>query len=300
MKAKQGGGLMRWGVFSVVIAAIWLCAALAGARGEEQEAEATRIETLLAQARQATDAVYDYTGVLVKRERFGNKIVEQTIGFKFSRPFKVYLGFIDPHEGREGIYVRGWNQNKIRLHRGSPFDFNVSWHPRSRGAMKDNHYPITSFGVERMLDFITRNVQRGIRRGDAAFTLSDGGLVDGEPTWRIEIKTKPGEGRYVTVKADENLWQLAQRTHQNMYVILHHNDKIDSPTDIREGQRVFVPNHYASRGEYFISKQSLLAVKAVSWDHQGRFYESYEFINLDLNPGLTDADFDPDNEEYGF
>ena len=46
--------------------------------------------------------------------------------------------------------------------------------------------------------------------------------------------------------------------------------------------------------------ESLLAVKAVSWDHNRRFYESYEYINLDLNPGLTDADFDPDNEEYGF
>lgn len=300
MQARHGSGARRWGISAGVVFAIWLCAALVGARGDEPDGETTRIQALLAQSREATAAVHDYTGVLVKRERFGDEIVEQTIAFKFSRPFKVYLGFIDPYEGREGIYVRGRNQNKIRLHRGAPFDFNVSSYPRSRVAMRDNHHPITSFGVERMLGFISRNVQRGIRRGDVTFDLSDGGLVDGEPTWCIEIHTKPGKGRYVTVQADENLWQLAKRAHQNMYVILHHNDQVDSPTDIREGQKIFVPYHYASRGKYFISKRSLLAVKAVSWDHDGRFYESYEYTKLQLNPGLTDADFDPDNEKYGF
>ena len=293
MQLKYECGMTGRGLFSFVVASIWLCAALASAGHEEQLA---RIGALLAQSRRATSAVHEYTGVLVKHERFGDEIVEQMIAFKFARPFKVYLRFIEPLEGREGIYVRGWNQNKIRLHRGSAFHFNVNWYPRSRGAMRDNHYPVTSFGVERMLDFITSNFERGVKRGDATFTISDGDLVDGEPTWCIEIKTKPGEGRYVTVNADENLWQLAKRTHQNMYVILHHNGNVASPTDIREGQKIFVPYHYASRGKYFISKRSLLAVKAVSWDHYGKLYESYEYIKLDLNPGLTDADFEPNNE----
>ncbi len=300
MEVRRARASRKRAVLSLVVVVLSISAPLVGARGSEQEAETARIERLLARSREAVAAVYDYTGVLVKRERFGDEIVEQRMRFKFSRPFKVYLAFIEPHEGREAIYVRGWNQNKIRLHRGAGLDVNVSWYPRSRGAMRDNHFPITSFGVERMLKLITRNVHRGIERGDTAFTLTDGGLVDGEPTWCIEIETKPGEGRYVTAKAGENLWQLARRTRQNMYVILHHNDEIDSPTDIRKGQKVFVPYHYASRGKYFINKRSLLPVKAISWDHHGRFYESYAYTELQLNPGLTDADFDPDNEEYGF
>ena len=151
-----------------------------------------------------------------------------------------------------------------------------------------------------MLNFVTNNIRKGLERGDGTITVVDGGLIDGEPTWCIEIRTEPGEGRYVTVRDGEDLWQLAERAGQNMYVILHHNDDIKSPTDIRRGQKVFVPHHYASRGKYFISKRSFLTIKALSWDHAGNLYESYHFRNLDLNPGLTDADFDPGSAEYAF
>ena len=43
-----------------------------------------------------------------------------------------------------------------------------------------------------------------------------------------------------------------------------------------------------------------MLVKAVSWDHYGELYESYEFEKLELNPGLSDRDFDHRNEEYDF
>jgi hypothetical protein len=138
-----------------------------------------------------------------------------------------------------------------------------------------------------------------IRRGDATLQVSDGVVLNGEPAWRIAIESKSG-GYYVTARRSENLWALAKRVGQNMYVILHHNEEIDSPKDVRSGQRVFVPHYYGSRGEYYFGKRTFMMIKASSWDQRGKLYESYEFPELELNPGLGDQAFDHRNEDYGF
>jgi hypothetical protein len=266
---------------------------------EAPTSQTARIEALLERSANAMAAVYDYRGTLVKRELFDDELVEHTIEFKFSRPFKVYVKYIEPHAGREGLYVRGVNRDRLRAHKGSIPDVAVSLSPLGRAAMEDNHHPITSFGLERMLEVGTRNIHKAIERGDATLSLSSGGVVNGEPTWRIDIESTPG-GHYVRARHAEDLWELATRVGQDMYVILHHNDEIDSPTDVSEGQRVFVPHYYARRGEYFIGKRTLMMLKAKSWDYRGNLYESYEYPVLELNPGLSERDFDHRNKDYEF
>jgi hypothetical protein len=236
---------------------------------------------------------------MIKRELFGDELVEETFEFKFARPFKVYVKYLEPHAGREGIYVRGSNDNKLRVHKGSFPDITVSVRPFGRAAMRGLHHPITSFGLERMLRISAYNIRKGIRLGGTTLEVSDGGVLHGDPTWRIVIESK-SSGHYVNVGRSENLWGLAKRVGQDMYVILHHNDSIDSPTDIRPGQSVFVPRHYGSRGEYFFSKRTFMMIKASSWDQRGKLYESYEFPELELNPGLGDQAFDHRNGDYGF
>jgi len=281
--------------------AFLLCAGTAGAQGlvEAPASKAARIEALLEKSSNAMAGVYDYQGTLVKQELFGDELVKQTIAFKFSRPFKVYVKYIEPHAGREGIYVRGANRSRLRAHKGSLPDVAVSLSPLGRVAMEDNHHPITSFGLERMLEVGTANIRKALERGDATVRVSNGGVVHGEPTWRIDVKSRSG-GRHVYARRGEDLWELATRVGQDMYVLLHHNDGIDSPTDISEGQSVFVPNYYASRGEYFVGKRTFMMIKAKSWDHHGQLYESYEYPALALNPGLDDRDFDHRNKAYDF
>jgi outer membrane lipoprotein-sorting protein len=286
---------------ALLFAALLLCAGTVGAQAlvETRASKNARIEALLEQAANAMAGVYDYRGTLVKRELFGDELLQQTIEFKFSRPFKVYVKYIEPHAGREAIYIRGVNRNRLRAHKGSLPDVAVSLRPHGAIAMAYNHHPITSFGLERMLEVGARNIRKAITQGDATLRVSDGGAVHGEPTWRIDMESKAG-GRYVTVRNSETLWDLARRVEQDMYVILHHNDEIDGPAGIHEGQRVFVPNYYASRGEYFIGKRTFMMVKAKSWDHNGRLYESYEYPTLELNPGLEARDFDYRNKDYDF
>lgn len=285
----------------IMVAAFSVFAAVAGAQAlvEPPADQIARINSILAQAFNAMAGVYDYRGAMVKQELFGEELIEQKIAFKFSRPFKVYVKYLEPHEGREGIYIRGSNKDRLRAHKGSVPDVAVSLSPLGRVAMMDNHHPITSFGLERMLEVAAVNINRATQRRDALLKLSNGGMVNGEPTWRIDIESRAG-GRYVTAKRSEDLWELGTRVGQDMYVILHHNADIDSPSDLSTGQKVFVPHYYAGRGQYYIGKRSFMMLKAQSWDHEGKLYESYEYTELELNPGLEDRDFDHRNKDYEF
>jgi hypothetical protein len=290
-------------IFPGVVGAAIAIGMAGGARAqfpaETSKSEVERVEALLDDAFRAIEGIHDYVGILRKKELFEDALIEQRIAFKFSRPFRVYLRYLEPHPGREVLYVRGENKNRLRAHRGSGLDVTVSLNPRGRMAMAEGHHPVTEFGIEHMLELAARDIRKAVRRGDATLHVSDGGTVSGEPTWRIDLRSPPG-GRKVIARRNETLWDIATRTTQDMHVILHHNEAIDSPGDVRPGQEVFIPHYYVSRGRYFISKRTHMLIKLVLWDHKGELYESYEYRKLDLNPGLNERDFDHRNEAYNF
>ena len=64
--------------------------------------------------------VNDYVGVFHKQERIGGKLDEgETALFKFQKPFKVYMKFIDgPSKGTEALYAEGSYENKLLVRRG--------------------------------------------------------------------------------------------------------------------------------------------------------------------------------------
>ena len=242
------------GLSAALLALILLCGGRVSAQAPASEVD--QIKALLRRSSEALADIYDYRGTLMKRERFGDELIGQTMEFKFSRPFKVYVKYVEPYPGREIIYIRGANRNKVRAHKGAVPDIPVSLSPFRRIAMEGNHHPITSFGLESMLRIAARNIRKAIAKGDASVHLSDGGIVLGDPTWRIDMQTKTG-GRHVTVRDSENLWELAKRVGQDMYVILHHNDDVRlasrrrpgtegiRPSLLRESRRVLLQQAHA-------------------------------------------------------
>jgi hypothetical protein len=284
-------------LFAAPLALILLWGGQVSAQSPASEID--QIQALLQRSSEALADLVDYRGTLVKRERFGDELIEHAMEFKFSRPFKVNVKYVEPYHGREVIYIRGTNKGKVRAHKGSVPDISVSLNPLGRISMDGNHHPITAFGLENMLRVTASSIRKAIARGDASVRLSDGGTVFGIPTWRVDMQTEPG-GHQVTVRKSENLWELAKRVGQDMYVILHYNDDIRSPRDLRPGQRVFVPRYYGSRGQFFFSKHTHVMIKTLSWDHRNQLYESYELEELELNPGLDARDFDYRNEDYDF
>ncbi|MDX1969645.1 MAG: DUF1571 domain-containing protein [Planctomycetaceae bacterium] len=107
----------------------WLCVALAGAFGlslnssyaadpvvDPQHPLAPALEHAY-KARETLKQVADYEAVFSKREIVGRKAVESTMRIKFRKePYSVYMIFLKPHEGREVIYVEGRNNGKLLAH----------------------------------------------------------------------------------------------------------------------------------------------------------------------------------------
>lgn len=253
---------------------------------------------IFARSLQAIKAVDSYQGQFVMRELIGDDLEVSKVFFKFKRPFKVYMKYITPHEGQEVLFVRGQNDNEIKAHKGSFPDITVNLNPYGRAAMKGSHQPIQTFGLQKQIEIMGHIYRKAVATDKVTYTVKDAGVFMGERVWEIDARL-PSTGKTVRVLEDENLWAFAKRVGQTMYVILHYNG-IRSPGSIDEGDEIFVPDHYGSRLRYLIGKKSLMPLQETSWDHKGRVYESYDYPVIELNAGLTDEDFDPDNEAYDF
>lgn len=258
------------------------------------------VEELLQKAEASIKTIQDYTGYMEKQERFidGLGKLEKTT-FKFARPFKVYVKFLNVYNGREAIYVAGRNDNEVKVHKGTFPDINVNLDPQGGMAMEGNHHPVTDFGLENTIRISAANLRKALKRGEGEFQVTDGGQVNGRSVWRIEAKV-PKDGHFVTAQDDETLWHIAKRTGQDMYLIMYTNKDYDDPDDPDEGDKVFIPRYYGGRSELLVDKENFLPVKATTWDWNGRLYETYSYYDMKYNVGLTDRDFDPDNKAYNF
>ena len=259
------------------------------------------VDHIIETAEKTLAGTQDYTAKLLRQERFLDGMKNQLNFFKFKKPFSVYLRFIDPFPGREVIFVRGWNDDEIKVHKGSFPDITVSLDPRGSRAMERSHHPITQFGFANTLKMASKNLNLARKRGEGEIKVSDGGVVNGQPVWKIESRFPKG-GHHVTAKDDETLWDISKRTGQDMYLLLYTNQdkKYDEPDDVDEGDRVFIPRYYGGRTEFHVTKNASIPVRVVIRDWQGRLYEQYDYTEVKLNVGLTGKDFDPDNQAYDF
>jgi len=256
------------------------------------------VEELLTKAENALAQIKDYTGTMVKQERFGKEVQKNILQFKFAQPFKVYIKYVEPFKGREAIYVRGANDGEVKVHKGSFPDVTMNFDTRGSWAMEGNHHPVTSFGLGTIIQVNANNMRKALKRNEGTFQVSETQLF-GKPAWKIEVAYPQG-GTYVNAKEDETLWDIEKRTGQDMFLILYINQDYDEPDDPDEGDRVFIPRYYGAKTEFILSKETFLPLKAATWDWNGHLYESYEFPELKLNIGLGSKDFDPDNSAYNF
>ena len=111
-------------------------------------------------ARVSRDAIRKmpgYTCTFSKQEQLKKgTATRQTMSLKFRRqPFSVYLKYVDPNAGREVIYVEGRNNGKLQVHEASGLASligTITLSPTGNEAMKENKYPLTMIGMERMLE----------------------------------------------------------------------------------------------------------------------------------------------------
>lgn len=219
--------------------------------------------------------VKDYTAIVVKRERIDGtlggyeymtaKIRNRKIANgQVVQPLSVYLQFLKPStiKGRECIYVEGTNNGNVVAH---------------EGGFKGRFLPTVNIPPDGALAMrgqryplteigVENLMAKLIERGETARVIPD-----------------------VTCEFRRNA-KIKDRTCTLLHVI--------QPTK-KPGLEFY-------RAEVFIDDALNLPIRYVAYDwprspgQTPEVLEEYTYLNLQVNVGLTDADFDPYNKEYNF
>jgi Protein of unknown function (DUF1571) len=219
--------------------------------------------------------VNDYTAMLVKRERIGNTLGEHEYMFakirnrktqdgQIVQPLSVYLGFLKPAsiKGREVIYVENANNGNIVAH---------------EGGMKGRFLPTVNLPPTGML------AMRGQR-----YPMTEVGVEN-----LIVKLIERGETarQYSDVTCD---FRTNARVKDRVCTVL----QVTQPT--RRPELDFY------QAQIFIDDVHNIPIRYVAFDWPAspgaelQVIEEYNYLDLKVNVGLTDADFDPHNPDYNF
>jgi hypothetical protein len=110
-----------------------------------------------------------YECIFVKKEVVGRQTISQTIKMKVRHePFSVYMNFVDPHAGREVIFVEGRNNNNLLVHEAGFASLigTLELAPTSGQAMAENRYPITKAGIQKMAETVIEQWEEESKFGE--------------------------------------------------------------------------------------------------------------------------------------
>jgi hypothetical protein len=209
-------------------------------------------------------AVADYSCTFYKRERINGQMSPQFVMSMKARttPRSIYFKFEDPNKGREAIYVEGRNDGKILAH-------DVGFTKFLAGTMELK--PTSARAMENNRHPIT----------DAGI----GALIDTvKSRWAVELSP---EESLIVFDSDLTIGPrrclMIESIHPHRQAEFHFH-KV----------RLFIDN------EHFLP----IRFEGYDWpkDEGGpaELVEEYSYIDLKLNIGLDDRDFDPANPHYSF
>lgn len=106
-------------------------------------------------SRKSLESVRDYQCIFIKREHLNGTVATQTMEMKFrEEPFSVYLRCQEPNAGREILFVKGQNENKLLAHEGSGIASLVGTVPLALDAPQvraENRHPISEIGMRNLI-----------------------------------------------------------------------------------------------------------------------------------------------------
>lgn len=216
--------------------------------------------------------IHDYTAIMVKRERVNNqltdpaymqvKIRNQRDFGNVKQPFSIYMKFLKPQKvsGREVIWVQGQNQNKLIAHETSPLLRLKSFHLDPDG-------------------FVAMQGNR--------YPIYDAGIENlaKKLIEKAERDKKAGDC-HVEYRAGARI----NKRPCTMIEVIHNQKR--APYEFHKA-KVYIDDEYQIPVRY----------AAYDWPLPGQkpqLLEEYTYINVQMNVGLTDFDFDPMNPAYKF
>lgn len=209
--------------------------------------------------------VNDYSCDFYKRERIDGKLTDLHVMSMKERtqPKSIYFKFQQPNRGREAIFVEGRNNGRILAH---DIGFTkllagtMALDPTGSRAMENNRHPITEAGIGELIETV-------------------------EERWSKELSTA-----HSVITHAKDL-QIGPHTSVVMIESLHPQRQ---------------PDFLFHKVRLYINQEHGLPIRfeAYDWpkhpDASPELLEEYTYLNLKLNVGFSDLDFDPANEQYSF
>jgi outer membrane lipoprotein-sorting protein len=240
-------------------------ASLSRAATDHVEADPiARARKVVADCKVKYQSVEDYTCTFFKRERIDGKVYSPHIMTVKARtkPSSLYFKFIQPNAGREAIFVHGRNNNKIVAH-------DVGLARVVAGTMHLD--PKGDMAMEENRHPVT---EAGL-----------GAMIDTvKQRWDSELH--PGES-VVTfhphAKVGDRPCLMVETTHP------------------RPGTEFLF-----HKVKFYVDKELGLPIRFEAYDWpkspgaEPELMEEYTYMNLKINVGLKERDFDPNNRQYSY
>lgn len=255
------------------------------------------VDDYLAAIKGVKDATY--TLEKVERMRTGKKFKE-TLAIRLRvAPYAVYMIRRKPSAGMEAIFRAGKNEGQMRVHPGSFPDITLNLDPEGSMAMKNQHFPIYQTGMADATKRMIKALELAAK-GKLTIKMIDAQEVGGKKYPCVEIDATKTGGWKTKAKEEETVFDVARRTKSAPYLLYRYNRVVDDIDDeLDGGVDLFVPAYYAKRTHYCFDTATKLFVRETYFDANG-LWERYDTIGRQINTGLTNRDFDPDNPKYDF
>jgi len=223
-------------------------------------APALRVAERSLKAAKETEA---FSGIFSKRENVNGVLTEKThMQIKWrSTPFSVYMKFVEPHAGREVIYVDGKNEGNLLIHETGVKSLvgTLSFKPNSPRVMAEGRYPITEIGLVKLAEAVIAQWQTETKYGEIDVKYYKNAKLNGKPCRVIQTSHPRPRKQFK--------FQMTR-----LY--------IDAETSLP--LRVEQYGFPTTAG----GKSVLM--------------EEYEYSQLDTKADLNDIDFDTRNPNYGY
>jgi hypothetical protein len=222
--------------------------------------------------------VDDYTATLVKQESIGSVIGEPNemlvkVQCKHrggsvdeSQPMRVYLRFVQPANiaGREVIWCEDLHDGKLVAHEAGLMGMlTVRLDPNGMIAMRGQKYPISDIGLTNLLKKLIQRGQQDLENPNVSVTITKNIEIDGLKCDLIQVRRSQPSGK----PDDFSLAEICLDRTRNL------------------------PIRYTAYG---------WPINGQAADTKMPLLESYTYLNIRTNVGLTELDFDPTNPEYQF
>jgi hypothetical protein len=211
------------------------------------------------------EQIQDYTAIMVKRERIDGKLNEPDYTFikVRQRPFSVYMTFLKPEamKGQEVIFIPGMNNGKMLAH---------------------------GTGIKKMFGTVSLDPTGPIAMKGNRYPITEVGISN-----MVARLIEQGEKDAKYGECDVKFFPGAKINNRVCTCV-----QVMHPVPRR--------NFLFHLARIFVDDELNVPIRFESYEWPTQpggppeMTEEYTYVNLKLNVGLTDADFDTHNPAYGF